>query len=149
MLILSEGVDIRAGWFGMEETRKDLGNVGIEGDDVLRFCGLVLSFAWTLAFGERFIEGVGGIIEAESPTRNGCMGGMIDEDLVMWIPPVERRPDDLDAPCLEMGNQGAKVRWLPFEGPIDALPDGRLVINLLGIGVMKFFIQPGKCGPTG
>jgi|SRR6185312_1555886 len=101
-----------------------------------------------MAFGECFIESVGSVIGAESLTRNGGMGGMIDEDLVMWIPPVKRRPDDLDAVRVKVGDQGAKVRWLPVKGPIDALPDGGLVVKLVGMGVMKFFIQPGKCGPT-
>src|SRR6185437_8681628 len=135
MLILSEGVDIRTGGFGMEEAGKDLRNVGVEGRDVLGFCGFALLLARASAFGERFIESLGGVIEAESLTRNGCMGGMIDEDLVVRIPAVDRRPDDLDTACLEVGNQGAKVRWLPFEGPIDALPDGGLVIKLVSLGV--------------
>jgi len=39
MLILSEDVDIRTGWFGIEEAGKDLRNVGIEGRDVLGFFG--------------------------------------------------------------------------------------------------------------
>ena len=52
MLILSEGIDIRTGGFGMEDAGQDLGYIGIEGGDGLGFFGLVLSLARMLAGGE-------------------------------------------------------------------------------------------------
>jgi len=141
MLVLPEGISIRACWFGMEEIGEDLGNGGIEGRNFRDLVYLEFPMSGLLPDGKGFGEGGGRVGGAEGFAGDSGAGTVVNEYLVVRISAIMGRPNDLYAVVLQVRDQSSQGCRLPVKGPVDPLADRGQVVEMVGAGVVKLILQ--------
>lgn len=140
---------IGAGWIGVQDCRQDLGEVGAVADVLLNFHLLSLLLCWPLVAGDGCCDRGGGVTGTKRFARDSRAGTVVNKDLVVRVPAIGWRSDDLDTVSLELGNQGTQAGRLLVEGPVDAGFDGLEMVSALGEAFAVLFVQSVLRSPAG